>query len=93
MEDPRRRNHHIDLGSRSIGGNADIGIDVSGGGGRGNGGGELTHRYSNCEQQRAPWVQLATFELSGNRLLLNYYDGDRKTVGTGNKHRRGLGVG
>jgi hypothetical protein len=68
----------VDLGSRSIGGTADVNIDTGM-----SGGGETMAWRTNGDilevsSAGSQWVQLARFEVSGNQLFLVYYDGDRK---------------
>jgi hypothetical protein len=68
----------VDLGSRSIGGTPDVNIDTGPGGG-----GETALWRTNGDLLEvsyagSQWVQLARYELSGDRLLLDYYDGDRR---------------
>jgi len=68
----------IDLGARSMGGIPDVSIDTGLAGGGETAawrtqGAVLLVRYAG-----SPWMPLAQFEVSGNRLLLAYYDGDRK---------------
>ena len=68
----------VDLGSRAIGGTDDVNIDT----GFSDGGGTVWWRTSGeileVSYTGSQWVQLARFELSGDRLLLAYYDGDQK---------------
>lgn len=68
----------IDLGSRSMGGFPNATLDT----GLGGGGETAVWRTQGnvllVSYAGSPWVSLAQFEVSGNRLLLAYYDGDRK---------------
>ena len=68
----------VDLGSRAVGGTADANIDT----GFSGGGETVLWRTSGdileVSYTGSQWAQLARFELSGDRLLLAYYDGDQK---------------
>jgi hypothetical protein len=68
----------VDLGSRSVGGIPGVGGDTGL-----EGGGEVAAWRSagntlQVSYQGSAWVPLARYEVSGSRLLLVYYDGDRK---------------
>jgi hypothetical protein len=68
----------VDMGSRSMGGLPGIGMETGA-----EGGGETVawRTQGNVLQVSyagSQWAPLAQFEVSGNRLLLVYYDGDRK---------------
>jgi hypothetical protein len=68
----------VDLGSRSIGGTPDVNVDTGL-----EDGGETARWRANGDVLEVSyagsrWIQLARYELSGDRLLLDYYDGDRR---------------
>lgn len=67
----------VDLGSRSIGGTGDVTADTGL-----SGGGESALWRTEGDILQASvdgrqWAPLARFELAGDRMLLDYYDGDR----------------
>jgi hypothetical protein len=67
----------IDLGSRAIGGTPDVGIETDSPGNE-------TARWRSqgkllqVSYAGSAWVSLARYEVRGDQLLLEYYDGDRK---------------
>lgn len=68
----------IDLGSRSMGGIPGFDIDTGK-----TGAGEMANWTTQgnvllMSQNGSPWVPLAQFEVAADRLLLAYFDGDRK---------------
>jgi hypothetical protein len=68
----------IDHGARSMGGFPDASLDTGLGGGGETAAWRTQGNVLHVSYAGSPWVPLAQFEVSGNRLLLVYYDGDQK---------------
>ena len=68
----------VDLGSRSMGSIPGVDMDTGMSGGGETAAWRSSGDILEVRTAASPWVQLARFEISGDRLQLVYYDGDRK---------------
>lgn len=68
----------VDLGSRSVGGIPGVGGDTGLQGGGDVAAWQTEGNVLQVSYGGSAWVPLARYDVSGNRVLLVYYDGDRK---------------